>query len=53
MKYRILAADYTLMYTGGNSWMTLEQARKLVDYSQGQMIYEYSVDSLTRLHEVF
>jgi len=51
--YRILAEDYRVLHTGGNSWMTLEEARKLVDRSKGEMIYEYTDDYQQRLFEVF
>ena len=41
-KYRILKADKRFLNagTGLDSWFTLEQARKLVDYTTGQMIIE-------------
>lgn len=50
--YHILDSNGRIMYTGGNSWMTLEQAKKLVDYSKGEMIYQYSDDYMYRLWEV-
>ena len=41
-RYRILNKDYRLMYTGeGNSYFTLEQAKKLVNRIKGEKIYEY------------
>jgi hypothetical protein len=40
-QYRILSKDYRILYTGGNSWMTLERARQLVKPSLGEMIYQY------------
>lgn len=51
--YRIHNIENKVMHTGGNSWMTLEEARKLVDYSKGEMIYEYSDDYMDTLWEVF
>jgi len=42
-KYRILNSNGRIKYTGTEmgSWFTLEKAKELVDYSQGEMIYEY------------
>lgn len=42
MKYRIQNSDGTIFNagTGNDSWFTLEDARKLVDYSKGQRIVE-------------
>jgi len=53
MKYRILTADGKILNagTGLDSWFTLEQARNIVDYSTGQMIYES--DGVNLLWEVF
>lgn len=53
-KYRILRADRTIKFTGGTetgSWFTLERAKELVDYSAGEMIYEYDRDG-NRLGEI-
>lgn len=40
--FRIVNADRTVLNagTGLPSWFTLEQARQMVDYSKGQMIYQ-------------
>ena len=50
--YRIIDADNRIMYTGGNSWMTLDEAKKLVNRQAGEMIYEYTPDYQQRLWEV-
>ena len=39
-----------LLYTGGNSSMTLEQAREKIDYSENQAIFE--TDGVNILWEV-
>ena len=51
--YRILNADRTVKFTGTEtgSWFTLERAKELVDYSAGEMIYEYDNNG-NRLWEV-
>lgn len=52
--YRILKSDRTIKFTGGTeegSWFTLERAKELVDYSNGEMIYEYD-DNGNRLWEI-
>jgi hypothetical protein len=40
--YRILTAEGKVKFTGSEigSWFSLEQARKLVDYFNGEMIYD-------------
>ena len=42
LKYRIQKADRTIKYagTGNDSWFTLDDARKLVNYSEGERIVE-------------
>jgi uncharacterized pyridoxamine 5'-phosphate oxidase family protein len=42
--YRIIKEDRKIKFAGTDkdSWMTLEIAKKEVDYSKGEMIYEYS-----------
>ena len=42
LAYRIINPNRTIYNagTGLPSWFTLEEARKIVDYSKGQMIYE-------------
>ena len=52
--YRILTAENKIKHAGtdNNSWLTLEQARIDVDYSNGEQIYEYN-DDRERLWEVF
>ena len=40
-RYRILSHDFRILHTGGQSWMTLEQARAIVKPELGQRIYEY------------
>jgi hypothetical protein len=57
-KYRILTADRRLKYAGTDtgSWFTLEKARQLVNYSAGEMIYEYwhhPQHGPEPMHEVF
>ncbi len=44
IKYRIQNADHTFLNagTGVDSWFTLEDARKLVDYKKGQRIVEHN-----------
>jgi hypothetical protein len=43
IKYRILTKDRKIKYagTGHDSWFTLEKAKKLVDRTKGEMIYEF------------
>ena len=50
--YRIVNADRTIMNagTGLDSWFSLDQARKLVNYEAGQMIYQH--DGMNLLWEV-
>gem|GEM_PF-6192839 len=50
--YRIHSADNKIMYTGGNSWMTLETANKLVDRNKGEMIYQWTDDYMNPLWEI-
>jgi len=42
--YRIIRADGRIKYAGTDteSWMTLETAKKLVNYLQGETIYEFN-----------
>ena len=51
--HRIILPDGRIKYagTGQDSWLTLEQAKKLVDRTKGEMIYEYK-DYVTKLWEV-
>jgi len=49
--FRILDQNRNILYTGGNSWMTKEQAKSLVNYDKGEMIYEFWNGE--PLHEVF
>lgn len=53
-KYKILTADYKVRYTGTSfgSWLTLEQAKRLVNTNKGEMIYEYDIYRNVRLWEV-
>jgi hypothetical protein len=53
IKYRIKKDDGTFLNagTGENSWFTLDDARKLVDYSKGQIIVES--DGMNELWEIF
>lgn len=53
MKYRIQNQDGTFLNagTGIDSWFSLEEARKLVDYNTGQKIVEH--DGTNVLWEVF
>ena len=52
MKYRIQKANGTFLNagTGLNSWFTLEGARGLVNYSDGQRIVEH--DGVSVLWEI-
>jgi hypothetical protein len=54
INYRIVTEDYRIKYagTGHDSWFTLDKARKLVDYSKGEMIYEYNYNG-DMMWEVF
>ena len=40
-RYRILSHDFRILYTGGNSWMTLDRAKSLFRPERGEMIYQY------------
>lgn len=53
MKYRIQNENGSLLNagTGNDSWFTLEEARKLVNYEAGQRIVES--DGVNILWEVF
>lgn len=44
IKYRILTKDRKIKYagTGEDSWFTIEKAKKLVDRTKGEMIYEFT-----------
>lgn len=46
--FRILTADRRIKYAGTDqpSWMNFETAKRLVDYTAGEMIYEYNADLL-------
>jgi hypothetical protein len=52
--YRIITLQGTIKYAGTNdpSWLTLDMARKLVDHSKGEMIYEFDKNR-NRLWEIF
>lgn len=52
-RHRILTKDYRIKYAGTDmpSWLSLEKARELVDYSKGEMIYLFD-DCGERLWEV-
>jgi len=54
LNYRILTKEYKVKYAGSDmpSWFSLEKAKELVDYSAGEMIYEYNMDTMTRMFEV-
>ena len=53
VKYRIQNKAYTFLNagTGNDSWFTLEEARKLVNYEIGQRIVEH--DGVNVLWEIF
>jgi DNA polymerase III sliding clamp (beta) subunit (PCNA family)/GNAT superfamily N-acetyltransferase len=53
-RYRIIDSNGKIKYTGTEmgSWFTLEKAKELVNYSNGEMIYEYDYNG-DRLYEVF
>lgn len=52
--YRILTSEGRIKFTGSEigSWFSLENARGMVDYSKGEMIYEFNSEG-ERLFEVF
>jgi len=52
-KYRILTNEGKIKFAGTNSpsWLTLDAAKKEVDYSKDEKIYEYSHNN-ERLWEV-
>lgn len=52
-KYRILKADKTFLNagTGLDSWFTLEQAREIVNYENGETIIEHN--GIDILWEIF
>ncbi len=52
--FRILDANYLIKYCGTEqgSWFTLEAAKKVVDRSKGEMIYQFSDDYQNALWEV-
>lgn len=52
--YRILTAEGKIKFTGSEigSWFSIEKARELVNYSEGEMIYEFNTNG-ERLHEIF
>lgn len=52
--YRIITKDLRIKFAGTDnpSWLTFEQARKLVDYSKQEMIYECDENG-NKLWEVF
>jgi hypothetical protein len=54
-KYRIYTSDYRIKFAGTDSpsFLTLELARSLVDYSKDEKIYEYDLEYQSRLWEVF
>ena len=51
---RILDAEGKIMHTGTEqgSWFTLEDAKNLVNRENGEMIYAYSEDCMSKLWEV-
>jgi len=51
--YRILTAEGRIKFTGSDigSWFTLETAKKLVNRTKNEMIYEYNKEG-DRLWEV-
>jgi hypothetical protein len=53
--FRILNQEGNVKYTGTitGSWFTLEDAKKLVNRSNGESIYEYSMKTMSKLWEVF
>ena len=53
MKYRIQTSEGKILFagTGKDSWFTLDQARKIVDYDKGQRIIES--DGVNILWEIF
>lgn len=55
IKYRILTEDGKIKYagTGFDSWFSLEKAKEKVDYTKGEMIYEWDLKTQEPLWEVF
>jgi DNA polymerase-3 subunit beta len=53
-RYRIIDSNGRIKYTGTEmgSWFNLEKAKQLVNYSNGEMIYEYDYNG-NKLYEVF
>ena len=51
--FRIITSDNRIKYAGSclPSWMDLDKARSLVNYSAGEMIYYY--ENGERMYEVF
>jgi hypothetical protein len=54
LQYRILTSEGLAKYTGTTigSWFTLEDAKKLVNRNNGEMIYKFSMQTMTRLFEI-
>jgi hypothetical protein len=52
--YRILTSEGLVKFTGttSGSWFTLEDAKKLVNRNNGEMIYKFSMQTMTRLFEI-
>ena len=52
--YRILTSEGNVKFTGTSigSWFTLEDAKKLVDRNNGETIYQFSMQTMTRLFEI-
>lgn len=52
--YRILDKNYNVKYTGTNtgSWFSLEDAKNLVNYSNGEKVYQYDMNTMRRIGEV-
>jgi hypothetical protein len=52
--YRILTSEGLVKFTGTTigSWFTLEDAKKLVNRNNGETIYKFSMQTMTRLFEI-
>jgi hypothetical protein len=52
--YRILTANRRIKYAGTDkpSFLSLEQAKKLVNYKKGEMIYQWDIKNQEPLWEI-
>lgn len=54
IKYRILTKDRKIKFAGTDnpSWFTLQKAKQVVNYSNGEMIYEYDLETMQPKWEI-